>query len=136
MESDLLSFQRVRKICARILALTHESNNKHQKHAAAIVHNRKIVASACNEGEKTNPKATKYKMECGHLVDKLHAEMAAIYLAPTHKVVGSTLVVARSRGRNSKPCDVCMHHIKEAGIKNIIYSTPNGFVKEIVNYED
>jgi len=108
--------------------MTTLSSHKHQKHAAAVIKHRKILSSAVNSGNKTNPRAVAQNS----LVDKLHAEMAAIYLCSPSELKGATLVIAREKSRFSKPCDRCMGLIGESGIKSIIYSTPSGFVKENV----
>ena len=70
-----------------------------------------------------------------------HAEMDVI-LKLMHKpnglssLAGSTLYVTRitntGRSAMARPCDKCMKLIQSVGIKEIIYTTPNGTSKEKV----
>ena len=56
-----------------------------------------------------------------------HAEVAAIKKANTDV---DTIVVARHTKSNqigmAKPCNICIEYIRQAGIKNIIYTNQEG----------
>jgi len=122
-ESDLTQYRRVRKLLDYALYLTEYSSHKQQKHSAVIFKHRRVISSACNEGIKTHPKAA-----CTHnkKIDKLHAEIGALRLAGLTSVIGASMIVARERGRYSKPCSDCMEKIRESGIKQVIYSDGEG----------
>lgn len=103
------------------------------KVGAAILKGRRIVSVGFNR-TKTTP-LIRRKLSNTSLVDKLHAEMSAILKARTD-LYGATIYVARTTAFGtlsmSKPCHLCMAMIREAGIKNIYYTTMNGWEHERV----
>lgn len=95
------------------------------KLGAVIFKHGKVIAKGCN---KTNRGIS---ANYGHWAGSLHAELAAIINART-SLKGSSILVARSTGSMAKPCPSCMAAIKEAGIKNVYYTTGKGVDKERV----
>lgn len=95
------------------------------KLGAVIFKHGKIIARGYN---KTNRGVS---ANYGHWSGSLHAELAAIISSRT-SLKGSSLLVARSTGSMARPCASCMAAIKEAGIKNIYYTTGKGVDKERV----
>lgn len=71
--------------------------------------------------------------KCDFLSNCLHAEVSAIQKASTDI---DTLVVLRKtkdgRMASARPCNLCMSFIKEKGIKQIVYSTPSGYLSEAI----
>ena len=106
-----------------------------------LLRKRKIISAACNYDRKTHPIQDKYAILASRIHDNdvyskkqfLHSETLCIIRA---KEEGDTIVVARVGGhggnklRNSRPCPLCTLFLKHHGIKNIHYSTPNGFMFE------
>ena len=85
-----------------------------------------------NKEKKTHPFQARLAERVG-LFEKiyLHAEIHALVNARAN---ADTIVVTRMGGhshdelRMAKPCPVCSLALEEAGIKNIIYSTNDGFL--------
>ena len=102
------------------------------KHAAAVLDDRGNVISTGFNIKKTHPKQAKYaKLAKQEGKQFLHAEIAALVKLRSR---GTSIVVCRfsSRGllKSSRPCEVCMLAIKEAGIRTIIYSNEKGELVE------
>lgn len=91
------------------LRLSKKSPHKQHRMAAVVVRGGAIVACATN-GNKW----------------KRHAEIRCLKFG----VSGDMIVVARAGNRMSKPCSMCLHAIKEAGIKRIVYSGWDGILRE------
>lgn len=106
-----------------------------------LLRKRKIISAACNYDKKTHPMQERYAILASRIHDNdvyakktyLHAELHCILRA---REEGDTIVIARVGGhggkklRNSRPCPLCTLFLKHHGIKNIHYSTPNGFMYE------
>ena len=76
-----------------------------------------------------------YAMKSGHPLKVFnHAEIACIYHASVrlrqkiHKLVVLRFDCTGAL-KNSKPCPVCDYAIKDMGIKEVYYSTPEGMVR-------
>lgn len=115
----------------KVLAVAESSPSK-QKVGALVLRKGKIVASACNSDRKTHPKQAKWAERAGlHPKQYLHAEVAALVRC---RCDVDTIVVARVNRqhqlRNARPCPICQLAIQEAGIKNVYYSTDQGFLYE------
>lgn len=73
---------------------------------------------------------------CKHF---LHAEISALLKAKRLRKVlsNATVFVVRKDGHNNfamaRPCPACLHVMSMFGVKTIIYSTENGFIKENLN---
>lgn len=96
---------------------------------AVVTKRRHIVSMGYNQ-KKTHPLIHKFPYD-PHV--GLHAEMDACFGIDTDMLSGSTIYIARLLRNNktalSKPCEGCQALLKYFGIKNIIYSTDNGFGK-------
>ena len=110
---------------------TAAASPSRKKVGAILLYKNKIVQQAYNMDTKTHPLQARLADMVG-LSEKiyLHAEIAAL-VKNKHKC--DTIVVARLGGhkhnelRNAKPCKICQLAIKEAGIRNIYYTTETGF---------
>ncbi len=116
---------------ARELSL--ESNFKIQIGASILVKS-KVVSSGCNQRFKSSSLTRKY-----HNSQMIHAEVAAIIKLKNKDLLkGSTIVVYRQlknpKGKIAlaKPCETCLKILKDYGVKKMIYTTENGYVKEII----
>jgi len=75
---------------------------------------------------KTHPMNTTYGDHC----ISIHAEMSAVLRSKTD-LKGATIYVARnSINKNSRPCVTCRAHLKEAGIRYMVYHDGSGIVRE------
>lgn len=102
--------------------LSKHSEHSTHKHGCVIVNKSRVISVGFNK-MKTTTKST-------HPYPTIHAEMDAIFKARTD-LRGTTLYVYRGTKdgspSSSKPCEHCMKVIKEAGIKKIFYSVPDGY---------
>ena len=104
-----------------------------------IVYKNTIISSASNS-EKTHPmqhKYNKYRIpnNTQFILDKVHAEIRAINKIKYMDIdFGKCKIyVYREKNHNSglaRPCEACMHMIKDIGIKHIYYSTDDGIAYE------
>lgn len=115
--------------CDAAIAAAKLSNHRIRV-GAVIVKGRKIISLGCNS-IKTTP-FIRNKLSNKTMVDRMHAEMSCILKA--HKnVYKCKMYVARPTILglgNARPCTLCMSMIKESGIKEVFYSTENGWIKE------
>ena len=120
-------------ICNAAIAVAKMSNHRF-KVGAAIVKGNKIISLGCNS-HKTTP-FIRNKISNTTAVDRLHAEMSCILRAKGDlskcKIYIARIVAVKSGLAIAKPCSLCMAMIKEAGIKEIVYSTAYGWEKERV----
>lgn len=100
-----------------------KANHHSYKISSVIIINGKPIEFGWNDIDKTHPSMG---------LKRLHAELSAINRCK-HKVDLSkaTIVVY---GENkfgdrilAKPCSCCQKHLKDAGIKKAVFSTPNGY---------
>lgn len=113
-----------------------------------VVYKGSIIASAHNSN-KSDPKQKKYNryrhFNNYHMAKpvhhSLHAEVAALksitYPVAQQidwkkvKVYVYRIAPGLPKGRgNSRPCQGCMHYIKELGIRDVYYSTDMGYARE------
>lgn len=97
------------------------------KVGAVVVNRNNAISVGYNNMSKTHPKAPgKYKF--------LHAEIKALLGLSYDETRGSDIYVYREtlNGQiaKSKPCPVCHSALQEAGIKNIYYTSEEGFQKQ------
>ena len=95
----------------------------------AVVYDKKgrVLSVGKNSYVKTHPKQARHAHKVG-LPDKifLHAEMDAIIrcrdLSVAHKIL-VTRVTRNGKYGNAKPCPVCQSAIKEAGIRQVEWTS-------------
>ena len=127
----------------RFLKLAEEVaiSSKHPffKIGAVVAHKSVLFAFSANE-VKSHPLQKRMNIyrfpdddSCKHF---LHAEVSALLKAKRMKkdLTHATLFVVRKDGNGNlaiaRPCPACLKVIALLGIKTIIYSTYNGFIKE------
>ena len=127
-----------RPILDLVIDVARSSPSKKQV-GAILLNKSKIVEQAVNLDTKSHPKQAKYAKRVGRKEKiYLHAEIAALVKC---RVECDTIVVARLGGhdhnqlRNAKPCPICQLALEEAGIKNVIYSTDDGFLFRYNKYQ-
>jgi tRNA(Arg) A34 adenosine deaminase TadA len=109
-----------------------KSSPSKKKVGAILVNKNKVIVSATNLETKSHPIQARFAKRVG-LDPKiyLHAEIAALVKC---REECDTIIVARvnpqGKIRNSKPCPICSLALQEAGVKNIHYSTNEGFLYE------
>ena len=135
----------MRKHEVRFLRLAEQIaiTSKHPsfKIGAVVAHKSILFAFAANE-VKSHPLQKQMNIyrfsemdTCKHF---LHAEVSALLKAKRSKqdLTHATLFVVRKDGNGqyamARPCPACLHVIQTLGIRTIIYSTSNGFIKEIL----
>lgn len=106
------------------------SKNLSQEHfIGAVITDRKgrILSAGCNSYNKTHPRQVYYAEMVGkqHKI-YLHAELDAIIKLNHVQEKPYTIYIARVNKKGqpvcSKPCEICQMAIKDAGIKNVIYT--------------
>lgn len=117
------------------------ASNSRKRVGCVILKKKKIIAAACNHDKKTHPIQKLYanlasqihgNQELSHKIF-LHSEILGLLRA---KEGGDTIITARVGGhggnklRNARPCPLCTLFLKHHGIKNVHYSTANGFLYE------
>ncbi len=110
---------------ARELAMS----NGREYHLAALLRRGKQVVRMGANVSKTHPRFKRTYSD-GTTGSHMHAEMNVIRFAEP----GDVLEVMRFGKRKmamAKPCEHCMHHIREAGIKKIRYTNARGTWEEI-----
>ena len=100
-------------------------NNGRLYHLAAILRRGKSVIKVGENTFKTHPRFKRIYPDGTH-GSHMHAEMNVLRFAKP----GDTLEVLRfkkSGGRAmAKPCEQCMKHIRESGIKKVRYTNSDG----------
>ena len=68
-----------------------------------------------------------------HSNSSYHAEYGALRMVSDAR--GATVYVARQGGNNmpgmSKPCDACEAALRQAGVRKVVYTTPQGIEMEV-----
>lgn len=104
---------------------------------AAIVSGRKVVSIGTNRW-RTHTKQKKYApyrystaWEADADKGRCHAEVDAIIKAGRTDLNGASIYVYRQNLNgelaNCRPCGACMQAIKEAGIKDVFYTSEDGY---------
>jgi len=107
-----------------------KSSPSKKKVGAVLFKKNKVIATAVNLERKSHPLQAKFAQRVG-LGSKifLHSEIHALIKA---REDADTIIVARvnpqNKLRNSCPCKICSLALEEAGVKNIYYSTDDGFM--------
>jgi deoxycytidylate deaminase len=108
---------------------------------AVLVYKNKIISAANNESEKTHPLQYKYNQVSKRLPNfragRIHAELAAIIRVRDKEILKKSVMYIFRRNRDGKigmcrPCATCMEAIKDYGIEQIYYTTPEGFASEVI----
>jgi tRNA(Arg) A34 adenosine deaminase TadA len=109
---------------------TAKSSPSRHKIGAVLLKKSKVIATAVNLETKSHPWQAKLAKRVG-LCEKifLHAEISALIKA---KEDVDTIIVARVNKQNklrmAKPCPICSLALEQAGVSNIYYTTPEGFM--------
>ena len=106
-------------------------NNGRQYHLAAILRRNGKVVKVGENTRKTHPKF-KRKYPDGTWASHMHAEMNVLRFAQP----GDELEVMRFKKCDhgfamAKPCEICMKHITESGIKKVRFTNSKGKWEEI-----
>lgn len=132
--SDLTFFNIAREI-------SYLSDYKRARLGAVVVEGKHIVSTGHNSN-KTNPTQARYNIY--RKIDKtyparVHAEVSALNSLIGKKEIDFSrlrLFVYREwkdgTRAMARPCPSCMALIKDLGIRKIYYSTPEGFVEEVL----
>lgn len=114
--------------------------NKKNMTGCVVIYKGNIIAEGYNQ-DKTDPVQKKYNKFRG-LSDnkesphKIHAEITAIKHITLRDIdwrqVSIYVVRVKKDGTYgmTRPCNACMQYIKEKGIRNIYYSTDDGYAHE------
>jgi tRNA(Arg) A34 adenosine deaminase TadA len=109
---------------------TAKSSPSRRRVGAVLLKKSKVVATAVNLEEKSHPLQAKLARKVG-LGEKiyLHAEISALIKC---KEDADTIIVARvntqDKLRMAKPCPICALALEQEGIKNVYYTTNEGFM--------
>jgi deoxycytidylate deaminase len=113
----------------------------HNQHVGCVVTlKNRIISAGCNSN-KTHPVQRKYNRlrfdnSEGYSPDSLHAEIHALVQVAHMNIDWSKVTVFIYRKMKSRkcglarPCPSCMAYIKALGIKNIVYTTNDGYAIE------
>lgn len=117
----------------------------HKTHVGCVtVYHGKIIAIGCNRN-KTHPIQNyynKYREKSCFLLPKLHAEINCINKIKNLDIDFSKVKLFIYRIRKDRPfgisgtCPSCMAVIKDLGIKDIYYTTNDGYVHERIEKYD
>jgi deoxycytidylate deaminase len=114
------------KHCDVAVKMAQKSDYKFRV-GCVIVRGSKIVSFGWNDGVKTHTKSN-------HPFKSLHAEADAIISARREDLSGCSAYVARLRKDGSiaiaKPCQFCEAMLRKVGIKQVFYTTDDGWVSE------
>lgn len=122
------------------LATYSSSSRSAVKIGCILVYGHKIISSGYNS-DKTNPLQKKYNSLrfSADTPHKLHAEMSALIPVMNNKDINFSRVklfiyreTADHHLANSRPCKSCMKLLKDLGIKNIYYTTSDGYCHETI----
>ena len=97
---------------------------------AVITKGRRVIGVGCNK-IKTHPKQR--NQYTGEMGERIHAELSSIINAG-RSLRGCVIYIARIKKNGdlamARPCEFCMDHIEEAGIKKIVFSNESGEIEE------
>lgn len=118
------------------------SDNKRARLGSVIIYKNKVLSVGWNTENKTNPLQEEYNRLRGYDVDvkftksSLHAEFSAM-LRIKHMDIdfgkAHMFIYREKKDRttgNARPCPACMGFAKTLGIKNIYYTTSEGWAYE------
>lgn len=130
-KTDCRYFTKARKIAAI-------SDYKKQHIGCIAVYHRSIIGIGynCNKTHPTQKVYNRYRIHSDSMLPKLHAEINCINQIKYLNVDFSKVKLYIYRIRHdqpfgiSRPCPSCMAAIKDLGIRNIYYTTNDGYVYE------
>lgn len=113
-------------------SMSYISDHDGYKLGAVIYRKKKPIGLGYNHNVKTHPLMKRYHVRHSF---RIHAELNAILsVRHKHDLTDCTLVVYRETKKGdlalSKPCEECTKIIKSFGIKEIRYTTAEGWSKE------
>lgn len=121
-------------------AISYTSDFRRIKIGAVIVLGKEIISSSANI-KKSHPMQYKFNslrfndINCT-CKNYLHAEMNCLLKCKNINLDKANLYVYREDRNgnlaNSRPCNACMAEIKQRGIKEIWYTTVDGFCHELL----
>lgn len=113
-------------------AKTRALNNGRPYHLAALLKRKGRIVRIGINSSKTHPRF-KRQYKDGTWAAHMHAEMDVLRFAEP----GDDIEVMRFRKRldtlaMARPCELCMSHIREAGIKTVRYTNERGEWVEMI----
>lgn len=106
---------------------------KHRQHklGAVLVYRKGVVAKGHNDAVKTHPIMRKYDN-----YKTLHAEVSAIIKLKNKDILKDCDMYIYRETKNgdlalSRPCSVCSKLLRMMGLRNVYFTTPNGWAKEV-----
>lgn len=112
---------------ARNLAMS----NGREYHLAAILRRGKNVVRIGENTHKTHPRFTR-TFPSGMVASHMHAEMNVLRFAKPGDIIEvMRFIKSCDNPTMAKPCEHCMHFIREAKIKKVRYTNWNGEWEEI-----
>lgn len=110
-----------------------------------VVYKNKVIGSGVN-AYKSNPVQKKYNKyrtfddkNGSYIRSSIHAEVSALYPLINNMDIDwkkvDLYIYRKCKSREhgmARPCPACMQLIKDLGIKNIHYTTDDGFAHEII----
>lgn len=121
---------------ARQAALVSDYKNIHVGCVAVYQWNIIGIACNCNKTHPTQKYYNRYRIKNKNMLPKLHAEINCINSIRHLDINFSKVKLYIYRIRKdqpfglSRPCPSCMAAIKDLGIKDIYYTTNDGYVHE------
>lgn len=128
---DYKYFQKAREVASI-------SDYKHQRVGCIAIHQGQVIGEGCN-CNKTHPMQlfyNKYRLHESYMLPKLHAEINCINKIKNLHINFSKVRLYIYRIRKdqpfgiARPCPSCMAAIRDLGIRNIYYTTNEGYVYE------
>lgn len=140
MEFDINDIGKAKRAYFTAARGISEMSDHRCKIGCVVVRGHKIVSSGHNSSHKTHALQTKvdkefFGCECAGY---LHAETDALLPLIRNKVdlTSASIYIYRKMGDGvgmARPCPRCMSLIKRCGIKQINYTTTDGFASEIIS---
>jgi deoxycytidylate deaminase len=100
-------------------------NNGRVYHLAAILKRGKRVVKIGENTYKTHPRFKRTYPD-GTTGSHMHAEMNVLRFAKPGDTIEVIRFLKTGGHAMAKPCRYCMQHIREAGIKEVKYTNPDG----------
>lgn len=143
--SDLTANKKFNRFLMLARSVSLLSTYREYQLGAIIKKNGRVISRGFNS-YKTHPMQKKYNeiREKGWMEDMdtpglMHAEFAALMKVKNKKLDDAELFVYRidklGNPRMARPCAGCMEAIKDRGIKQIHYTTPDGVATEYLSKE-
>lgn len=127
---------------ARQTAMISDYQNVHVGCVAVYQGNIISIACNCNKTHPSQKYYNQYRIKSESLLPKLHAEINCINSIKQLNINFSKVKLYIYRIRKdqpfglSRPCPSCMAAIKDLGIRDIYYTTNDGYVHERIEQYD